>query len=237
MFGFDIAIAVFAALVVILLFAAIKTVPQGFNYTVERFGRYTKTLEPGLNLIIPFFDRIGAKLNMMEQVLDVPTQEVITKDNVSVRVNAVVYFRVIDPERAIIQVERFLEAISQLAQTTLRSVLGQHELDDMLSERDALNHDIQSILDRQTDAWGIKVSNVEIKHVEEATGSPSNEGLGLLAHVRKGLDHRSMGLHKLLQVHLTVAIEVAPLGFMAIGVNQQLQQIGKGRTPALPASS
>ena len=99
-------------------------------------------------------------------VLDVPTQDVISRDNVSVKVNAVIYFRVVDPEKAIIQVERFLDAVSQLAQTTLRSVLGQHELDDMLAERDALNHDIQNILDRQTDAWGIKISNVEIKHVD-----------------------------------------------------------------------
>jgi regulator of protease activity HflC (stomatin/prohibitin superfamily) len=106
------------------------------------------------------------RVDLRVMVMDVPTQDVISRDNVSVKVNAVVYFRVIDPEKAIIQVEHYLEAVSQLAQTTLRSVLGQHELDDMLAERDKLNLDIQSLLDRQTDAWGIKVANVEIKHVD-----------------------------------------------------------------------
>jgi regulator of protease activity HflC (stomatin/prohibitin superfamily) len=120
---------------------------------------------PGLIIVIPVIQQIE-RVDLRVVVMDVPTQDVISRDNVSVKVNAVVYFRVIDPEKAIIQVEKYLDAVSQLAQTTLRSVLGQHDLDDMLAERDKLNQDIQAILDRQTDAWGIKVANVEIKHVD-----------------------------------------------------------------------
>jgi regulator of protease activity HflC (stomatin/prohibitin superfamily) len=128
-------------------------------------GRYTGTKGPGIILVIPFIQRM-VKVDLRIIVLDVPTQDVISRDNVSVKVNAVVYFRIVDPSRAIIQVANPFDATSQLAQTTLRSVLGQHELDEMLSERDKLNLDIQRILDQATDAWGIKVSNVEIKHVD-----------------------------------------------------------------------
>jgi regulator of protease activity HflC (stomatin/prohibitin superfamily) len=132
---------------------------------VFTFGRFTGVKGPGLILIIPLVQQIE-RVSLRTFVMDVPEQDVISKDNVSVKVNAVIYFRVIDPERAIIQVDNYDAATSQLAQTTLRSVLGQHELDDMLSQRDKLNRDIQGILDEQTDAWGIKVSNVEIKHVD-----------------------------------------------------------------------
>ncbi|MGB0934907.1 MAG: slipin family protein [Alphaproteobacteria bacterium] len=128
-------------------------------------GRFWKVKGPGLVIVVPFIQRL-VKVDLRTVVMDVPTQDVISRDNVSVKVNAVVYYKVMDPERAIIQVENFQAATSQLAQTTLRSVLGQHELDDMLSEREKLNHDIQSLLDTQTDAWGIKVSIVEIKHVD-----------------------------------------------------------------------
>jgi regulator of protease activity HflC (stomatin/prohibitin superfamily) len=120
---------------------------------------------PGLIILIPFLQQM-VRVDLRTVVMDVPTQDVISRDNVSVKVNAVIYFRVIDPQKAIIQVEKFLEATSQLSQTTLRSVLGQHELDDMLAEREQLNADVQLILDKQTDAWGIKVANVEIKHVD-----------------------------------------------------------------------
>jgi regulator of protease activity HflC (stomatin/prohibitin superfamily) len=144
---------------------AIKILREYERAVIFQLGRFWKVKGPGLIIVIPVIQQME-RVDLRVIVMDVPTQDVISKDNVSVKVNAVVYFRVIDPEKAIIQVERYLEAISQLAQTTLRSVLGQHELDDMLSERDALNHDIQSILDRQTDAWGIKVANVEIKHVD-----------------------------------------------------------------------
>ena len=132
---------------------------------VFMLGRFWKVKGPGLIIIIPVVQQM-VKVDLRTVVMDVPSQDVISRDNVSVKVNAVLYFRVIDPERAIIQVEDFLAATSQLAQTTLRSVLGQHELDDMLAERDKLNAHIQKLLDQQTDAWGIKVTNVEIKHVD-----------------------------------------------------------------------
>lgn len=128
-------------------------------------GRFQSVMGPGFIVLIPGVQQL-VRVDLRTRVLDVPTQDVISRDNVSVKVNAVIYFRVFDPEKAIVQVEDFQMATSQLAQTTLRSVLGQHELDEMLSERDKLNADIQAILDKQTDAWGIKVSNVEIKHVD-----------------------------------------------------------------------
>ncbi len=148
-----------------LIFSAIRILREYERGVVFQLGRFWKVKGPGLIIIIPIVQQM-VRVDLRVIVMDVPTQDVISRDNVSVKVNAVVYFRVIDPEKAIIQVEKYLDAVSQLAQTTLRSVLGQHELDEMLSERDTLNRDIQAILDRQTDAWGIKVANVEIKHVD-----------------------------------------------------------------------
>jgi regulator of protease activity HflC (stomatin/prohibitin superfamily) len=159
---FLIGIVIIAA---IILFSAIKVLNEYERGVVFTLGRFTSVKGPGLILLIPFVQNM-VKVDLRTRVQDVPPQDVISRDNVSVKVNAVIYFRIIDPERAIIQVERFMEATSQLAQTTLRSVLGKHELDEMLSERDKLNRDIQEILDRATDAWGIKVTNVEIKHVD-----------------------------------------------------------------------
>jgi regulator of protease activity HflC (stomatin/prohibitin superfamily) len=147
------------------LSAAIKILREYQRGVVFTLGRFTGVKGPGLILLIPFVQQM-VRIDLRTVVLDVPTQDVISHDNVSVKVNAVIYFRIIDPERAIIQVEDFMSATSQLAQTTLRSVLGKHELDEMLAERDKLNSDIQEILDAQTDTWGIKVSNVEIKHVD-----------------------------------------------------------------------
>ena len=132
---------------------------------VFTLGRYTKTIGPGLTFVIPIIQQV-MRVDLRVRVEDVPTQDVISRDNVSVKVNAVIYFRVVDPSRAIINIEDFMVATSQLAQTTLRSVLGKHELDEMLAEREKLNSDIQEILDAQTDPWGIKVANVEIKHVD-----------------------------------------------------------------------
>jgi regulator of protease activity HflC (stomatin/prohibitin superfamily) len=154
-------------IVLIFLFAlaAIKILREYQRGVVFLLGRFWKVKGPGLIILIPIIQQM-VRVDLRTIVLDVPTQDVISRDNVSVKVNAVVYFRVLDPERAIIQVEDFMVATSQLAQTTLRSVLGQHELDEMLAERERLNHDIRAILDQQTDAWGIKVSNVEIKHVD-----------------------------------------------------------------------
>ena len=161
----DYAVGLIVFVILGIIINAIKILREYERGVIFQLGRFWKVKGPGLIIVIPIVQQIE-RVDLRVIVMDVPTQDVISKDNVSVKVNAVVYFRVIDPEKAIIQVERYLEAVSQLAQTTLRSVLGQHELDDMLSERDVLNHDIQAILDRQTDAWGIKVANVEIKHVD-----------------------------------------------------------------------
>lgn len=143
----------------------IKILREYDRAVVFTLGRFTSVKGPGFIIIIPIFQQIE-RVELRTVVMDVPSQDVISRDNVSVKVNAVIYFRVIDPERAIIQVENFHAATSQLAQTTLRAVLGKHELDDMLSQREKLNNDIRADLDKQTDAWGIKVANVEIKHVD-----------------------------------------------------------------------
>ena len=150
---------------VVLLVSAIKILREYQRAVVFTLGRFWKVKGPGLFVLIPFVQQM-VRVDLRTIVMDVPTQDVISHDNVSVKVNAVVYFRVVDPQKAIINVEHFYEATSQLAQTTLRSVLGQHDLDEMLAERDKLNRDIREILDSQTDAWGIKVANVEIKHVD-----------------------------------------------------------------------
>ena len=148
-----------------LLMSALKVLREYERGVVFFLGRFQRVKGPGLIIVIPIVQQM-VRVDLRTVVMDVPTQDVISRDNVSVKVNAVVYFRVVDPERAIIQVEDFHAATSQLAQTTLRSVLGAHELDEMLTSREQLNRDIQEILDKQTDAWGIKVSNVEIKHVD-----------------------------------------------------------------------
>jgi regulator of protease activity HflC (stomatin/prohibitin superfamily) len=155
----------FIILVVLLFASAVKILREYERGVVFLLGRFWKVKGPGFIIIIPGIQQM-VRVDLRTIVMDVPSQDVISRDNVSVEVNAVVYFRVVDPEKAIIQVEDFYMATSQLAQTTLRSVLGQHELDEMLAERDRLNADIQGILDQQTDAWGIKVINVEIKHVD-----------------------------------------------------------------------
>lgn len=154
-----------AALVVFILYNTFKILREYERGVVFFLGRFYKVKGPGLIILIPFLQKM-VLVDLRTVVLDVPTQDVISRDNVSVEVNAVIYYRVLDPQKAIINVENYHEATSQLAQTTLRSVLGQHELDEMLAERDRLNEDIQSILDKQSDIWGIKVANVEIKHVD-----------------------------------------------------------------------
>jgi regulator of protease activity HflC (stomatin/prohibitin superfamily) len=160
-FGFG-----FIVIVLLVLFASsVRILREYERGVVFQLGRFWGVKGPGLILLIPVLQQM-VRVDLRTIVLDVPTQDVISRDNVSVKVNAVLYFRVVDPEKAIIQVANFFEATSQLAQTTLRSVLGKHELDDMLAERERLNVDIQQVLDAQTDAWGIKVANVEIKHVD-----------------------------------------------------------------------
>jgi regulator of protease activity HflC (stomatin/prohibitin superfamily) len=164
-FDLNITAIYMAFFAIAFLAAAIRILREYQRAVVFTLGRFTGVKGPGLIILIPFIQQM-VRVDLRTIVLDVPTQDVISHDNVSVHVNAVVYFRVIDPEKAIIQVENFYDATSQLAQTTLRSVLGGHELDEMLAERERLNRDIQEILDKQTDAWGIKISNVEIKHID-----------------------------------------------------------------------
>ncbi len=156
---------IFISILVVLLISAFRILREYERGVIFMLGRYYQVKGPGFIIVIPLIQQME-RVDLRTIVMDVPTQDVISRDNVSVKVNAVVYFRVLEPDKAIIQVENFYDATSQLAQTTLRSVLGQHELDEMLAERERLNIDIQTSLDQQTDAWGIKVSNVEIKHVD-----------------------------------------------------------------------
>lgn len=157
--------AIIGALLIVLIYNTIKILKEYERGVIFLLGRFQTVKGPGLIILIPGVQKM-VKVDLRVIVLDVPTQDVISRDNVSVKVNAVIYFRIVDPEKAIIRVANVFEATSQLSQTTLRSVLGQHELDDMLAERDKLNTDIQNLLDARTDNWGIKVANVEIKHVD-----------------------------------------------------------------------
>lgn len=163
--GFELSFVAVAVLVIALLASAFRILREYERGVVFQLGRFWRVKGPGLILVIPGLQQM-VRVDLRTLVLDVPTQDVISRDNVSVKVNAVVYYRVLDAEKAIIQVEDYHSATSQLAQTTLRAVLGKHDLDDMLAEREKLNNDIQQVLDAQTDAWGIKVANVEIKHVD-----------------------------------------------------------------------
>lgn len=165
MMGFELSLVFLLVLVIGLLASMFRILREYERGVIFQLGRFWRVKGPGLVIVIPGLQQM-VRVDLRTLVLDVPSQDVISRDNVSVKVNAVVYYRVVDPERAIIQVEDYHAATSQLAQTTLRAVLGKHDLDDMLAEREQLNGDIQKVLDEQTDAWGIKVSNVEIKHVD-----------------------------------------------------------------------
>ncbi|MGV1755513.1 SPFH domain-containing protein [Rhizobium sp. A22-96] len=164
--GFSIVVVALVVLVILVLFAGIKTVPQGYRYTIQRFGRYIRTLEPGLNLIVPFIETIGVRMNVMEQVLAVPTQEVITKDNASVSADAVAFFQVLNAAQAAYQITNLESAILNLTKTNIRSVMGSMDLDELLSNRDAINERLLRVVDEAVEPWGIKVTRVEIKDIQ-----------------------------------------------------------------------
>jgi regulator of protease activity HflC (stomatin/prohibitin superfamily) len=163
--GFGIFVLVLLGVVVFYLLRAIRMVPQGYNYTVERFGKYTRTLYPGLGLITPFVDRIGHKLNMMERVLPVPSQEVITRDNAMVTVDGVAFFQVLDAAKASYEVSELENAILNMVMTQIRTVMGSMELDHLLSQRDEINHKLLGVVDQATQGWGVKMTRIEIKDI------------------------------------------------------------------------
>jgi len=228
MFSTGVFVLVFILLIVL---SAIKILNEYERGVIFFLGRFQNVKGPGLIIVIPVIQRM-VKVDLRLIVMDVPTQDVISRDNVSVKVNAVVYCRVVDPEKAVIQVASVFDATSQLAQTTLRSVLGQHELDEMLAEREKLNNDIQQILDEQTDAWGIKVTNVEIKHVD------LDESMirAIAAQAEAERSRRAKGIHAQGEQQAAAALAQAAAmlsaegGALQLRYMQTLTEIAKDRT-------
>ncbi|MFD2236216.1 SPFH domain-containing protein [Aureimonas populi] len=183
--GFGLVVIVLLVFAVLALLSAIKIVPQGYNFTIENFGKYTRTLTPGLNLIVPFVERVGHKMNMMEQVLDVPTQEVITRDNASVAADGVAFYQILDAAAAAYEVSGLKNAILNLVMTNLRSVMGSMDLDDLLSNRDAISERILRVVDQAAHSWGIKITRIEIKDINPPANLVESMGRQMMAEREK----------------------------------------------------